>query len=84
MTADAETEFTIQADASAILLGMSGDETIYLGWQANYARRQNFGFTGEDALGRTYNQSGLGFLEAAVAKWPSIVKDAAAHVMSKG
>lgn len=48
-------------------------DTVYIGWTANYARRQNYGFVGEDSLGRTYNQAGYGFAEAAAAKWPSIV-----------
>lgn len=48
-------------------------DTVYIGWQAKYARRQNYGFSGEDSLGRTYNQAGYGFAEAAAAKWPEIV-----------
>lgn len=49
-------------------------ETVYIGWQAKYARRQNYGFVGADSLGRVYNQAGYGFAEAAAAKWPVIVK----------
>src|SRR5690625_5099120 len=41
------------AVASAVL----GD-SITLGFQANYAHRLNYGFVGEDSLGRTYNQQG--------------------------
>lgn len=48
-------------------------DTVYIGWQAKYARRQNYGFAGEDSLGRTYNQAGYGFAEAAAAQWPEIV-----------
>lgn len=48
-------------------------DTVFIGWQAKYARRQNYGFTGEDSLGRTYNVAGYGFAEAAAAKWPGIV-----------
>lgn len=48
-------------------------EVIYIGWQAKYARRQNYGFVGTDSLGRTYNQSGFGFAEATAAKWPMIL-----------
>lgn len=55
-------------------------ETIYIGWQAKYARRQNYGFVGTDSLGRTYNTSGYGFAEAAAAKWPSIVAEQAAKM----
>lgn len=52
-------------------------EPIYIGWQAKYARRQNYGFVGTDSLGRTYNQAGFGFAEAAAAKWPIIVQEEA-------
>lgn len=55
-------------------------ETVYIGWQAVYARRQNYGYTGTDSLGRTYNQSGFGFAEAAAAKWPAIVAEQAAKM----
>lgn len=47
--------------------------TIWAGWTAAYARRIEYGFTGPDALGRVYNQSGVGFLETAAQKWPSTV-----------
>ncbi|SNT19586.1 HK97 gp10 family phage protein [Sphingopyxis indica] len=49
-------------------------EPIFIGWQARYARRVNYGFVGVDSLGRSFNQSGAGFAEAAAAKWPAIVQ----------
>ncbi len=52
----------------------------YIGWQANYSRRMNFGFVGYDSLGRQYNQSGYGFAEAAAAKWSAIVAEQAAKM----
>lgn len=58
---------------------MPGD-MIYLGWQAAYAARQNYGFTGEDSLGRTYNQTGYGFAEATAAAWPEILSRQAAKL----
>ena len=58
-------------------------ETIYIGWQAKYARRQNYGFVGTDSLGRVYNQSGFGFAEAAAAKWPAIVQARAAKMRGR-
>jgi hypothetical protein len=48
-------------------------DTVYIGWQAEYSRRLNYGFVGADSLGRVYNQSGYGFAEATAAKWPEIV-----------
>jgi len=55
-------------------------DTVYLGWQAAYSRRQNFGFVGTDSLGRTYNQAGFGFADATAAKWPEIVMRQAAKM----
>lgn len=55
-------------------------ETVYIGWQAAYAKRQNFGFVGADSLGRVYNQAGFGFAEATAAKWPSILAAQAAKL----
>lgn len=61
-------------DIGPVLLGLELGDKVYLGYQANYAMRQNYGFVGEDSLGRNYNQSGFGFVEKAAAKWPQIVK----------
>lgn len=66
-------------DTSAIMHATL-DDTIYIGFQANYARRLNYGFVGEDALGRRYDQKGAHFIESAVDKWPEIVKAAAAKI----
>ena len=72
---DAEADSFTGPDAAAVVNLDLGD-TAYLGWQAKYARRVNYGFVGEDALGRTYNQSGAGFAESIAAKWPKIVDGA--------
>lgn len=69
-------------DTSAIMHASLSD-TIYIGFQANYARRLNFGFVGADALRRQYDQKGAGFVEAAVDKWPEIVKAAAATIEAR-
>lgn len=63
------------AVASAVL----GD-SVTLGFQANYARRMNYGFVGQDSLGRTYNQAGNHFVEHAAAMWPQFVDRAAREV----
>jgi hypothetical protein len=55
-------------------------DTVYFGYQAKYARRQNYGFVGQDSLGRTYNQGGNHFVERAVAMWPQIVDQAVREV----
>lgn len=70
-------------DIGPTLLAWTPGETMYLGFQANYAKRQNYGFVGEDALGRSYNQSGFGFVEKAAAKWPFILENAASKVRQR-
>lgn len=72
-----------QQDFGAVLLSMTEEDTVYLGYQAAYARRQNYGFVGTDGLGRTYNQAGNGFVEAAAAKWPQIVAAATVKVQQR-
>lgn len=67
-------------DYSLGIANIRPGEPIYIGWQAKYARRQNYGFVGTDSLGRTYNQSGYGFAEAAAAQWPQIVRAEAAKL----
>jgi hypothetical protein len=49
-----------------------GDEVSSF-WTMAYARRRNYGFTGTDSAGRTYNQPGDFFRENAVAGWQGIV-----------
>lgn len=49
-----------------------GDEVSSF-WTAAYARRMNYGYTGTDSLGRTYNQAGNFYRENAVAGWQGIV-----------
>lgn len=57
--------------------------TIYIGSQAVYAARMNYGFVGTDSLGRVYNQTGFGFLDAVQQRWPEIVKEADAKVRGR-
>lgn len=52
-------------------------QKIWLGYQAEYARRVNNGFIGADSLGRVFNQDGAYFVEDVVARWQSIVDQAA-------
>jgi hypothetical protein len=58
-------------------------DTVYLGWQAKYSKRANYGFVGADSLGRVYNQQGHGFAEATAAKWPTIVAREAAKLAGR-
>lgn len=69
-----------KGDYSLGIAAIKPGDTIYIGWQAAYSRRLNYGFVGDDSLGRTYNQAGYGFAEAAAAKWPAIVATEAAKI----
>ena len=61
---------------------LKADETVFIGYQAIYAARAEFGYVGADSLGRVYNQQGHYFIEGAVAQWPEIVTAAAADIKS--
>lgn len=69
-----------KGDYSLGIAGIKPGDTIYIGYQAAYARRMNYGFVGADSLGRVYNQAGFGFAEATAAKWPEIVAAQAAKI----
>lgn len=59
-----------------VIQGAEIGDTIYLGFQAAYALRMEYGFVGQDSLGRNYNQRGFGFVEKTGERWPQIVKQA--------
>lgn len=63
-----------------VLLQVQLGDTVFVGWTAAYAMRQEYGFMDTDSLGRTYNQKGKGFLRSAVQQWTSIVSEKAAEV----
>jgi hypothetical protein len=66
-----------------VIAGAELGSTVYLGFQAAYAARMNFGFVGEDSLGRVYNQTGFGFVDAVAQRWPQIVAAAEATVRGR-
>lgn len=55
-------------------------QPVWIGYQAIYARRMNYGFIGPDSLGRVYNQQGNYFVEGAIANWQQIVNRAVAEL----
>ena len=65
-----------EGEASHILVApqMKGGDVATFTWTADYARRVNDGFVGDDKLGRTYSQVGAHFVEGAVDQWPAIVR----------
>lgn len=71
------------AESIGVILGADLGETVYIGFQAAYAARVNYGFVGTDSLGRLYNQIGRGFVEAAQQDWPQTVARAEAMVRGR-
>lgn len=71
------------AESIGVILGVDLGETVYIGFQAAYAARVNYGFVGTDSLGRLYNQMGRGFVEAAQQDWPQTVARAEAMVRGR-
>lgn len=70
------------SNVGAVTATLKLDQVIYLGFQAVYARRQNYGFVGADSLGRIYNQQGRYFVEGAIAEWPRIVAEASKEIQT--
>lgn len=69
-----------EPDINLAISGAKLGDVIVAGYVANYALRINYGFSGQDSLGRTYNQSGRMFVEKAAAKWPEIVARVSAQL----
>lgn len=61
------------------IMNVDYGDTLGFGFQAVYAPRQEYGFVGEDSLGRNYNQSGAYFVARAVEMWLDLVKKAEAE-----
>lgn len=59
-------------------------DTIYAVYTANYARRMEYGFQGQDSLGREYNQEGYGFVRLAAQGWQGIVEEVVRRAQSEG
>lgn len=75
-------EFT-DSGIEMVIAGAELGSTVYLGFQAAYAPRMNYGFVGTDSLGRVYNQAGFGFVDAVAQRWPQIVAEEEAGVRSR-
>lgn len=79
-----KSEFSDLGSASELVIaGAALGSTVFIGAQAAYAARLNYGFVGEDSLGRTYNQTGYGFIEAVSQRWPQIVAAEEAKVRGR-
>lgn len=71
------------SDVGAVVATLKLTQPVWLGYQAVYARRQNYGFVGADKLGRVFNQPGSYFVEYAIEMWPTIVKLAAEDTQAR-
>ena len=69
-------------DIGAVTASLKLNQPVWLGYQAAYAARRNFGFVGTDSLGRKHNEGGDHFVEGAIAQWPQLVDQAAKEVES--
>lgn len=69
-------------DIGAVTATLNNNQNVWLGYQAVYARRMNYGFVGADSLGRVYNQAGNYFVEGAIANWENIVRQAANEIQT--
>lgn len=65
-------------DVSFTLNGIEYGDPVYIGVRASYGPRMNYGFVGQDSLGRNYNQAGNYFVERGGSMWPQLVKEAEA------
>lgn len=52
-----------------------GTEDLTISTGVEYARRVEYGFSGEDSAGRSYNQSGRGMLRKTVEAAPEIIAE---------
>lgn len=71
------------AGLEMVIAGAELGGTVFLGFQAAYSARLNFGFVGTDSLGRVYNQQGYGFVDAVAQRWPQIVAASEARIRSR-
>ena len=56
---------------------------ITAGYTAVYGPRLEFGFVGQDALGRSYSQPPRGWVRAAAMQWPQIVNRVVADLKAR-
>jgi len=68
------------ADVGVKIQGMEIGDTMEFAWTVPYARRIEYGFTGTDSLGRTFDMPGRFFVTRNAEKFPDHVKKRAAEV----
>ena len=75
-----EVRFDTPPDIGLSIAGLPAGTPVYIGAQAVYVPRLNYGFTGTDSLGRQYNQAGRMFVERNAERWQEYVDQAAREV----
>jgi hypothetical protein len=73
-----------QAMIAAVCAGMKAGDRFWMVNNAAYALRIEFGFVGEDSIGRVYNQQGDYNVTKAMKAWPQIVGRVAKSLVSAG
>lgn len=68
---------------SLIIAGARIGQTIWACFTAAYAARLEYGFAGQDKLGRTYSQDGYGFVRLTAQRWQRIVEDVAKELKER-
>lgn len=68
------------SNVGAVTATLEYGQAVWLGYQAAYARRRNYGFVGQDSLGRSYDESGDHFVEGAIENWQAIVDQAVKEI----
>jgi hypothetical protein len=68
------------ADIGLSIATLPPGSPVYIGAQAIYMPRLNYGFTGTDSLGRSYDQAGLLFIERNAERWDEFVQAAAREI----
>lgn len=68
-------QFGTWSDAAInlVIAGSKLGDTYVGSYGMNYSLRLEYGFTGTDALGRSYNQPAYAFVRTAAQNWPAIV-----------
>ena len=73
----------VAAAIATVIPEIKAGVKFYMMNNAAYARRLEFGFVGEDKLGRKYNQAGRFWVTDAAKAWPQIARDVALELGMK-
>ena len=72
-----------EARARAVVASMGVGDRVSFDYLAPYADRLNYGFVGQDSLGRYYNQAGRFWIQKVGNDWNKILRRAATELWDK-